>query len=125
MEDPESQLMGMLAIKLGKKMINVVWQKARGAAKPPRSSCCGSIKPGIQWGKDQLLELRRWLLLSFNHSVAKVLLVWLLFSVSHYVLFTKKKKSNAGYSNVEKKWGVYMTRLIVWMTHQCFSKGRF
>ena len=49
MEDPESQLMGMLAIKLGKKMINVVWQKAQGAAKPPRSSCCGSIKPGIQW----------------------------------------------------------------------------
>ena len=48
MEDPESHLMWMLAIKLGEKMINVVWQKAMGAATPPCSSCCGSIMPGIQ-----------------------------------------------------------------------------
>lgn len=44
MEDPESQLMGMVDVMLvpGKNMINVVWQNAKVyTPHPPCGSCCG------------------------------------------------------------------------------------
>lgn len=74
MEDPESQLMGMLRIMLGKKMTNVVWQNARGAAHPPAAAAVGASCLASSRKQNRLLSLRHGFLHSLNHNVAEALL---------------------------------------------------